>query len=200
MNFFDLILKWDHDLFLAVNSWNGGGLDYIFGWPTFLGENLICLSLVGILMALWDPAHFKKRFFYYALCVLALGILVHLIKSGVGRPRPYHFFNHDFQSGLIRVNYLYKMLLSKSFPSGHAALSFMTAIILHRFYGRRVWFIYPFAVLISFTRIYVGAHFPSDVMGGAAVGVLTGLLATKILRRIDLTSPRSGLKSDLLSS
>lgn len=181
MNLLDAILQWDQRLFLAINSWSGSWFDYVFGWTTFLGENAVCLILIGAFLWIWDRENFRERFLNLAIWVLILGILVHFIKEGIDRPRPYNFFNHDFQSGLVRVNYLYQMILAKSFPSGHAGLLFMTAAILIHHYGPRVGFLfYSLAFLISFTRVYVGAHFPLDVIGGALLGHLVGILAIKV--------------------
>ena len=195
MNAFNLLLQLDQRIFLKVNSWNGGWLDYFFGWPTHLGENLVCVSLVGIFMWIWDDKYFRNRFIYFVLSALLLGACLHVVKHGIARERPYSFFNDGFQSGAVRVNYLYKMLLSKSFPSGHAALSTMTAILLNAIYGKRLRFLFGLAALISFSRIYVGAHFPLDVVGGIGLGAVIGLMASKILRKINLTSLGSSIKS-----
>jgi undecaprenyl-diphosphatase len=66
-----------------------------------------------------------------------------------------------------------------SFPSGHTATSFAAALILARAVPRRAWLFYVLAAAIGFSRIYVGVHYPIDVLGGALLGLL---VATALLR------------------
>lgn len=60
-----------------------------------------------------------------------------------------------------------------SFPSGHTTNAFMTATLLSR-YIKRFYFFYIIAVTIGFSRIYLGVHFPSDVVAGAVIGTFLG--------------------------
>jgi undecaprenyl-diphosphatase len=62
---------------------------------------------------------------------------------------------------------------TSSFPSGHAATSFACAATLARFAPRRVAvLLYILAALIAYSRVYVGVHYPLDVLGGALLGLL----------------------------
>jgi undecaprenyl-diphosphatase len=73
-----------------------------------------------------------------------------------------------------------------SFPSGHAAVSFACATVLALAVPRLRWPLYTLAALIAFSRVYVGVHFPFDVLAGAVLGVAIAIalrmLAT-VLRR-----------------
>jgi undecaprenyl-diphosphatase len=74
-----------------------------------------------------------------------------------------------------------------SFPSGHAATSFACATVLSAFVPRlRVPF-FVLATLIALSRVYNGLHYPTDVLAGALLGVLTALLLLAGARRL---SPR----------
>ena len=66
-----------------------------------------------------------------------------------------------------------------SFPSGHTATSFAAAVVLARAVPQRAWLFYLLAAAIGFSRIYVGVHYPIDVLGGALLGLL---VATALLR------------------
>jgi undecaprenyl-diphosphatase len=79
-----------------------------------------------------------------------------------------------------RVETLVPRLHDHSFPSGHAATSFACAVVLASFAPRWRVPLYALAVLIAFSRLYVGVHFPLDVLGGAALGVLVAFVVRKI--------------------
>jgi undecaprenyl-diphosphatase len=62
---------------------------------------------------------------------------------------------------------------SFSFPSGHTATSFAAAYAVARTLGRRWAWLYAVAALIAFSRLYLGVHYPADVLGGIILGTLT---------------------------
>ena len=73
---------------------------------------------------------------------------------------------------------------SFSFPSGHAAASFASASIIGHFSRRTAIPAFCIAVLVAFSRIYVGVHYPSDVLGGAVWGGVIGGVVILIYQRI----------------
>jgi undecaprenyl-diphosphatase len=80
-------------------------------------------------------------------------------------------------------------------PSGHASASAAAAVILgYLLGGRWGWAVALLAVAVGFGRVYIGVHYPSDVLAGAAVGAGVGLVAVALVRRLQPTSaapPRS---------
>jgi undecaprenyl-diphosphatase len=84
-----------------------------------------------------------------------------LIQRAVGRHRP-------------RVHILIAEPHSHSFPSGHAASSFACALVLVSFAPRLRGPLYALAGLIGLSRLYVGVHYPLDVIGGALWGLVVG--------------------------
>jgi undecaprenyl-diphosphatase len=61
-----------------------------------------------------------------------------------------------------------------SFPSGHTTVAFACATVLSYFAPKLAPVLFLLALAIGFSRIYVGVHYPLDVLGGAALGVLVG--------------------------
>ena len=75
-----------------------------------------------------------------------------------------------------------KEVTGKSFPSGHAANNMAVATVILLFYPRRGWIYLPIALLIAYSRIYTGAHWPLDVLAGMLLGVAGGWLAVRGIR------------------
>lgn len=100
-----------------------------------------------------------------------------VLKPLFGRVRPC-----DLNSA---VELLVARPLDASFPSGHTAASFAAAFAL-RAAGSRLWL--PAALLaaaIAFSRLYLYVHWPSDVLGGAALGIALGYAAEHLMRRAE---------------
>ena len=81
---------------------------------------------------------------------------------------------------------LVELPVTYSFPSGHATVSFACATVLALAVPRLAWPLFALATLISFSRVYVGVHYPFDVLAGAVLGVAIAIalrmLATALRR------------------
>ena len=124
-----------------------------------------------------------RRWQPFALVVLADAAadgLAGLLKAAVGVERPHEA--HD----------LLALPHSKSFPSGHSATSFACATILAFLLPRAAPAFYLLAAAIAYSRLYVGVHWPTDVIAGAALGVVTALLLRAAIRTRSVRGPRRG--------
>src|ERR671930_900097 len=78
---------------------------------------------------------------------------------------------------------------SSSFPAGHAATAFAGALLLSYLAPRAAPLFVLLATAIGYSRVYVGVHYPGDVVAGALVGVLCGLVALLVLRALRAHRP-----------
>ncbi len=119
-------------------------------------------------------------FVLVAVAVLAADGLAAIVKTLVGEKRP------DDPDPLIVIPH------SHSFPSGHTATAFAGATVLSWLEPRAAPAFYVLAAAIAYSRLYVGVHFPLDVVGGLAIGLATALLLLAAARRRSGRSLRRG--------
>jgi undecaprenyl-diphosphatase len=137
--------------------------------------------------ALGGLADLRRRalpwtFAYAALAGLLTWPLTTVIKSAVGRARP-PIADHALHAA-VRLPH------GSSFPSGHAATAFAaaTTLALLRPSLRRPAL--GVASAVAFSRVYLGVHFLSDVLAGAALGIAVGLLSAAVPRLAEWASRR----------
>lgn len=150
----------------------------MFSFFSILGN----LGFIWIAIALVLLFRRKTRFdgVQLALCLIFSLIINNLIlKNLVARPRPF-----DSVDGLTVLLNRFADAGSWSFPSGHAGSSFAAALSLSKSFGGKGRLSYILAALIAFSRMYIGVHFPSDIICGALFGTLGAFLACLITRRV----------------
>ena len=112
---------------------------------------------------------------HVTLTVLSADLFALGLKELTSRPRP--FIAHPEPDPLMGTS------LDVSFPSGHAATSFAGATVLALAHRRAAVPLYLLAALIAWSRVYVGVHYPGDVLVGAVLGVGIGLVSTWLWHR-----------------
>jgi undecaprenyl-diphosphatase len=130
------------------------------------------LSYAGRLGLLWIViaaalAVFYRRYGVLVLTLVAVAVAdwsATALKALVDRPRPP--LRYTEPKTLVAVPH------DASFPSGHAATSFAAATMLSFSFPRLTPWLYLLATAVAFSRVYVGVHYPLDVIGGALLGVL----------------------------
>lgn len=103
--------------------------------------------------------------------VIVTGI-VQIIKAWVGRVRPY-----DALTGIVPLN----IEKDYSFPSGHTAASFTAAIVVSCFFPVLSIGCFGLAAFIGFSRIYIGVHYPTDVVAGCLIGTIISIVSMVLI-------------------
>jgi undecaprenyl-diphosphatase len=165
----------DRRLFNAIN-----GLPH----TAYFDEQVALLSDLGkgagwVAGAAWLAARDGSRGRRAALAsigamLLAVGLVQGPIKGTLRRRRP-------FVREVARV--VGRRPRDTSFPSGHTAGSFAAAAVLSAFYPRDRPLLVGTAAAVGVSRVYLGLHFPSDVLVGAGLGAALGLLGRRLVRR-----------------
>lgn len=178
------LLAWDRALFFWINNgWANPFCDVIVGGATWLG-NAGVLAVI-VLPTLWalDRPRFWQNTFILALALAFSGMAAHLLKALVHRPRPLKDMADLIAAGQVSIHVLWQPLRENSMPSGHAHTVFAVATTLAFLYRRWVLLFFALATLTGLSRVYVGAHYPSDVIAGACIGVSGAVVVHTVYAR-----------------
>lgn len=180
----DILGEIDKQIFLFLNSCHSHFFDVIMWW---LSDKLIWIPLYLLFIYLL----IKKYGWESIRILLLLAILIALsdqiswfIKNSVERFRPSHSPEIKEQvhilNGYIGGNY--------GFVSGHATISFALAYFLYKFlkFNNRIliFSLFLWAALISYSRIYLGVHYPGDVIGGAFLGLILAWIIVRFYKKV----------------
>jgi membrane-associated phospholipid phosphatase len=159
--------------FISLNSYHPFYLNVFFINYTFMGDGIFAIGLIAMMFF-----YFKRKQFALALLYsfLISGLVSQLLKNIISSPRPKLYF----EAGTY-LNFINGVTLSGSsgFPSGHTATAFAIATVLALMIKNKKWqiLIMPAAALVGYSRIYLAQHFLLDVIAGALLGSISGVLA-----------------------
>ena len=124
----------------------------------------------------------KNSYAFYLLCSVLMAIMATgILKVLIGRSRPimYEALNVTFfVPGTLESVF-------NSMPSGHTAISFAGLVMLGMLHPRIKWATWTLAIIIGYSRVYVGAHWVGDVILGAFIGMLCADLTKALLKKIN---------------
>ncbi|WP_457641980.1 phosphatase PAP2 family protein [Persephonella sp.] len=168
-NDWQLKIKWNVKLFYIINSKRSKYLDIFYKYYFRLGKS-------------YTLPVFIPFFYYYGKWIAILHLTTALIITGIIMPLIKYTFRHQRPYKLLENVNLLEPVTLKSFPSADTAYAFTLAGVII-FYAPvsiiALFFIY--ALLIAYGRVYMGAHFPVDVLVGGVLGSLSACLAKYIL-------------------
>ncbi|MFC2148173.1 phosphatase PAP2 family protein [Bacteroidota bacterium] len=175
------LLEWDRNTFIYLN--NLGTEDYDLFW-VIVTNITSWIPLYILLLALIFLKYPKKEALFISCTIVLLLIcilgLTDITKTYFERLRP----NNDIEiNSIIRI---LKNPAGYSFFSGHASSSFSLTTISFLFLRKKIsiiWLLFIWPFLFAYSRIYVGVHYPLDLMTGALSGMLLGFLFYLFYRR-----------------
>ncbi|MCQ2349944.1 MAG: phosphatase PAP2 family protein [Paludibacteraceae bacterium] len=179
---FQTLLQWDQSLLLAINGCNSPFFDHFFNIIT---KQTTWIPLLVLL--LWRIYRKLGKLTWWYVAFMAVVILCadqissDLIKPLVARPRPTHTPGLE---NLVHVVNGYRGG-AFGFVSSHAANSFGLALFLTLMHRQTLLSIVSFlwAALFSYSRMYLGVHYPGDILCGAIVGMLVAWATYATLRK-----------------
>jgi undecaprenyl-diphosphatase len=179
----------DEWLFYAINhGWANPIFDKMMPFITQV-DSWVLLYLLGFYILFFRAGRAGR----VAAVALILTIIASdqinssYLKEMIGRIRPCHVLDD--------VRLLMPCGGGKSMPSSHAANNFAAAVVLVSFFRREAFILFLVASLMAISRVYVGVHYPMDILAGAAFGTVVALIVTFIVRYVDNIIFRKSLKS-----
>ncbi|TAF33935.1 MAG: phosphatase PAP2 family protein [Cytophagales bacterium] len=176
----------DKSIFLWLNACHNPFFDILMSWIT---AKWTWLPLYAGLLWLWWQAY-QKQIWKLLVCIVLLVLLADQTASGLLKPlimrlRPCH--DPDLEAWIHLVGNCGGQY---GFVSSHAANTFGLAMfcsLLHKPLAIKnlplmMWF---WAVLVSYSRVYVGVHFPADLIGGGLIGIFWAWVVVLLWRKID---------------
>lgn len=176
----DTITSYDLNLLKALHyNVSNDFLDWLMPLITKLGDKGLMWIIIAVILLI--PKKTRRVGAGMGVAML-LGLIIGngLLKNLIMRPRPFDVVGR----ALRPEDLLIAPPTDYSFPSGHTLSSFAAATAIYKDHTLFGFVAYVMAGLIAFSRMYLYVHYPSDILGGIVLGLLLGLLGTKIVKAV----------------
>lgn len=149
------------------------------------GSSIAIWFMILLLLMILEEVK-DHKFLLFLVIVIFLTFLTDVtLKEIVKRPRPCQVKTKVYMN-LSPVS----CPADFSFPSGHTMTAFAAAVVFTYFQRKRKWLFFTVAVLISYSRIYLGVHYLSDVLAGAIIGLFIAIVILKFFLKPSSYQPR----------
>ena len=173
--FSNLVDQWDLKIILKYNGAGGKSITFILKIFSFFGRETLWLCLIAFYLLIWyDPFLLS----YISATFLTGVILILAIKQAVKRERPFERLEMD------KIIVFGRKPTSRSFPSWHSYNVVSNGLLLGLFFLNSPIITILFligAIIVSFSRIQLGVHYPTDVIFGGIFGVVGFLIALYLI-------------------
>ena len=164
-------------------TWSRPWLDPIMARVSDFGSTAKCLLALAIVLALIF-GKFRGRLLVVLMAVCLLvgdAGIDRVFKKLFNRPRPNETEPHLRVLSIreVKESTPHAVAIGRSFPSGHAFNNVALAMVGCAIFGRRAAWLWGWAALVCYSRIYVGAHYPSDILGSCLVSLIYSYLIIK---------------------
>nr|WP_315399555.1 phosphatase PAP2 family protein [uncultured Sphingobacterium sp.] len=181
----DQIVHIDQEIFLAINQ---GLSNPIFDWLLPILRNPYTWAPLYLFLVIFFIKTYGKTGILIVVMTLATfgasdAVSSHLIKKSVKRVRPCNdiVFKEEVN---IRVRCGSGFSFTSSHATNHFALAFFWIALFRRKWKHAMWLCITWATLISVSQIYVGVHYPFDILCGAILGILIGMATGYIFKKL----------------
>ena len=161
-----LVALWMHGA--STRAW----VVSVLGWVSRVGDGWLWYIVIASLPWAGGPVGGSAAARMIGVGLIDL-VIYKIIKRWIARPRPFR--------SCPGIRECARSLDEFSFPSGHTLHSVAFSFILTAYYPMFAWFVWPFTVLVAASRIILGLHYPSDVIVGALIGLVTAALSFDLL-------------------
>jgi undecaprenyl-diphosphatase len=167
------VVEWDTAARVWLTTHHHPFADVVMVGLSIIGRGGAIWIAITLVLVLLDRRRLRSAAVVLAALALAFAMTDLVIKPVVARARPFE--------GSVDARVIDRRPLTYSFPSGHTASSIAGAVTLSQLWPAGRVVLWSLATLVALSRIYVGVHYPLDVLGGALLGLACAWVAHRVV-------------------